>query len=102
MLSTEVISAYAGPTIFVTRPKERVAAFALGLALVAEVGRVLDSTAYLLSAYAITITDVAISEALCRRAKQLCTLRPHSLLTGSALVVIGYQVHVSTIKLRPD
>lgn len=87
--------AYAGPTIFVARPGDRAEAFALGIALISKVGRIHDSTSYLLSAHAITIDNVAVSEALCARAKHLCDLRPDSFLTSSALVVIGYLAHVS-------
>ena len=88
--------AYAGPTIFVTRPDDRAAAFALGMSLIHNVGQIHDSTSYLLSAHAITVDNVRVIQALSDRAKQLCALRPDSLLTGSTLVVIVYLAHVST------
>ncbi|ORY33753.1 hypothetical protein BCR39DRAFT_519071 [Naematelia encephala] len=84
---------YAGPTIFVARPNDRAAAFALGFSLAAKVGKVHDTVAYLSATCALTRSGLDIRRALCRLSRQICTLRPNSLIVSASLVVIGAQSH---------
>lgn len=60
-----------------------------------EIGIVQESSAYLLSVYALGLSDIAVREAVCNAAQTYALQRPGSQYTASALVAIAAQVHVS-------
>lgn len=91
----------SGPTIFVALPNHWSTIFALAISLTGQIGIVLESSAYLISVYALALPDVPVRKALCEYAQSLTVTRLGSHYTCTATVGIAAQTHVShAVKLR--
>ncbi|KLT44142.1 hypothetical protein CC85DRAFT_32503 [Cutaneotrichosporon oleaginosum] len=84
---------YAGPTIYITQPERRASVFGLGLSVAKELGKLHDSTAYVLAIHSVCITQAPIQNALRGLALRITEMRPNRLLTNSTLIVLGAQSH---------
>jgi hypothetical protein len=64
-----------------------------------EVGIVQESSAYLVSVYALAVPDVPVRQALCNYAHALAYARLGSAYSCTAILGIAAQVHVGNILL---
>lgn len=85
----------SGSTIFVALPNHWITIFSLGVTLMGEVGIVQETSAYLLSVYALSVPDVPVRQALCDYAYTLASARLGSAYSCTAILGIAAQVHVS-------
>ena len=89
------IVADAGPTIFVALPHLFVTIFTLAIHLMGEVGIVQETSAYLLSVFPLTLTDIPMREAICDAALKFALKRPGSKYSSNGLFGRAAQIHVS-------
>lgn len=82
------------PTIYVTDPGRRRQVYILAISLVASALKIYEGTPYLLSCYALTISNIGIKEALNAIAKRLALGRLSSPLSAATLGCMGAQVYV--------
>jgi len=87
----------SGSTIFVALPNHWITIFSLGVTLMREVGIVQETSAYLLSVYALSVPDVPVRQALCDYAYTLASARLGSSYSCTAMVGIAAQVHVGAV-----
>lgn len=91
----------AGPTVFVSRPDHWATIFSLGVSLTGEIGIVQESTAYLISVYALAVPEVPVRKALNEYTQTLTASRQGSLYTCTATIGTAAQVHVSPFLRTP-
>lgn len=84
---------YAGPTIYITQPERRFSVFRLGLSVAKALGKLHDSTAYVLAIHSVTISQAPIQNALRELSFRITRMRPNTLLTNSTLIALGAQSH---------
>lgn len=84
---------YAGPTIYITQPERRFSIFRLGLSVAKALGKIHDSTAYVLAIHSVTIPEAPLQNALRQLSFKITNLRPNTLLTNSTLIALGAQSH---------
>lgn len=84
----------AGATIFVALPNLWVTIFSLGITLLGDIGIVQESSAYIISIFALSLPDIPVRQVLCDYAQSLTTARQGSQYACTALVGIAAQTHV--------
>ncbi|BEJ17086.1 hypothetical protein CspHIS471_0604870, partial [Cutaneotrichosporon sp. HIS471] len=84
---------YAGPTIYITQPERRFSVFRLGVSVAKALGKLHDSTAYVLAIHSICISQAPIQNALRALSLRITEMRSNSLLTNSTLIALGAQSH---------
>jgi hypothetical protein len=89
----------AGATIFVALPDLWVTIFSLGITLLGEIGIIQESSAYLISVFALSLPDVPVRHMLCDYAQSLASDRRGSTYACTALVGVAAQIHVGPLQM---
>lgn len=78
-------------------PNLWVTIFSLGITLLGEIGIIQESSAYLISVFALSLPDVPVRHMLCDYAQSLASANRGSQYACTALVGVAAQIHVSPL-----